>query len=331
MDDPKCRRGTEVPPTRVVRVIDGMDGFVAGWRFPTLLSSLLVAWPLLLLGVLMVPPGTGELAQFADQFRVWCFGYDPTTGTMELAYVVMLIVNPLVLLIVVYAVWAGTLKDAWRDNRGGMARYAALGAGFVLAAGVGLTQLSDDGGLRLEGELPFPAEALRTKHFVPEFILTDQNGSKASSADLPGQVTMITAVYASCPHTCPVILTEAKAAVEALPEGLRDKVAVYAITMDPENDGQEQLAALADMHGMEAPTWRLLTGVPGPVNALLDRFNVARARDPETGVISHSNQFILVDQNGRIAYRLALGPQQQRWLPKALELLAREKPTLQQG
>lgn len=331
MSDPTCRRGEPTPPTRVVRAIDGMDGFVSGWRFPTLLSALLVAWPLLLLGVLLVPSGVGELSAFADQFRVWCFGYDPTTGSMELAYVVMLVVNPLVLLIVVWAVWGGTLKAAMSVHRAGMMRWAALGAGFVLTAGVGLTMLSDEGGLRLEGELPFPAEALRTKHFVPEFILTDQNGGKASSADLQGQVTVITAVYASCPHTCPIILTEAKAAVAALPEALREQVVVYAITMDPENDGQAELAALADMHGMEAPTWRLLTGAPGPVNALLDRFNVARSRDAETGVINHSNQFILVDQNGRIAYRLALGPQQQRWLPKALELLAREQPTPQQG
>ena len=177
-------------------------------------------------------------------------------------------------------------------------------------------------------DLAFPAEVLRTRHIPPAFDLVDQGGARVSDADLEGNVTLITAVYASCPHTCPIILTETKAALAALPTGLAEQVQVFAITMDPANDGREAMAALADMHSMAAPQYRMLSGDPEAIEPLLDRLGVARERDPETGVIAHANLFILVDRTGRIAYRLALGPQQAQWLPEALELLVREPRSL---
>ena len=52
---------------------------------------------------------------------------------------------------------------------------------------------------------------------------------------------------------------------------------------------------------------------------------VARKRDPETGVIDHANLFLLIDREGRLAYRLGLGERQQRWLTSALRVLLDEK------
>ena len=43
----------------------------------------------------------------------------------------------------------------------------------------------------------------------------------------------------------------------------------------------------------------------------LDRMQMARDRDPETGVINHANLFLLIDRDGRLAYRLGLGERQQ--------------------
>jgi len=51
---------------------------------------------------------------------------------------------------------------------------------------------------------------------------------------------------------------------------------------------------------------------------------VARQRDPKTGVIDHSNLFILVDRQGRVSYRLTLGSRQQQWLISALQVLLAE-------
>ena len=58
---------------------------------------------------------------------------------------------------------------------------------------------------------------------------------------------------------------------------------------------------------------------------MLDRMQIARERDPDSGVISHANLFLLIDRDGRLAYRLGLGERQQRWLVSALRVLLGEQ------
>lgn len=304
--------------------IEALDAFVGGWRFPSVTLAVLVGWPTLLLSVLAIPTDAGPMAEFAQQFKVWCFGYDPDTGALEVTYVVLLVVNPLVLVGVVVAVWWRSLKEGWRHHRPSMLR--SMGAGFVvvLLAGAGLPALAEEAPLPVDGDLPFPAETLRTRHIPPSFDLIDQDGNRVTSDMMRGRVTLLTSVYASCPHTCPVILSQTKAALALLRPEVAEQVQVYAITMDPANDGPEAMGRLGDIHNMTTPQYRMLSGEVEPVERVLDLLGVARERDPETGVISHVNLFALVDRSGRIAYRLALGEQQEAWLPDALRLLVEE-------
>ncbi len=51
-----------------------------GWRFPIITLSLLFFVTLLMGSVLIIPPGQSALAAFAEDFKIWCFGYDPETG-----------------------------------------------------------------------------------------------------------------------------------------------------------------------------------------------------------------------------------------------------------
>jgi len=172
--------------------------------------------------------------------------------------------------------------------------------------------------------LEFPAESIRTAELPPVIELTNHLGEPFSLQDTQGDVVMITALYATCPHTCPVIIQQAKRVAEQLTEAQRQDLRILGITMDPENDSPEALAELAEMHGLEAPLFEFLTGDPDQVNALLDQFNILRERDPETGVINHVNIYFLLDRQGKIAYRLTLGDQQERWLHSALTLLLEE-------
>jgi protein SCO1/2 len=123
-----------------------------------------------------------------------------------------------------------------------------------------------------------------------------------------------------------VILTQAKDAIAELTPEQRDDVRLIAVTMDPEKDSPEVLATLAERHGMQAPLYNLVTGAPPEVERILDRMQIARERDPETGIISHVNLFLLIDREGRVAYHLGLGERQQRWLVSALRVLLKEEP-----
>jgi protein SCO1/2 len=199
------------------------------------------------------------------------------------------------------------------------------GAAALLLAGsaAGLTLSTSQ---PASGELPFPAEELRTSHEAPPLALTNQLGDPVALSALKGKVVMLTAVYASCPHTCPVILSQAKGAIAELSLEAQQDLRVVAVTMDPEHDSTGVLAELAKNHGLQAPLYNLVTGEAAEVEGILDRMEIARQRDSETGVISHANLFLLIDREGRLAYRLGLGERQQRWLATALKLLLRESP-----
>ena len=152
----------------------------------------------------------------------------------------------------------------------------------------------------------------------------NQDGATVDLAELRGKVVMLTAVYSTCPLSCPLILGQAKAAIAAVPGALRGDLHVIAVSMDPANDSPAVLAKLAREHEIAAPQYSLVTGEPAEVERVLDDLGIARSRNPETGVIDHANLFLLVDRDGRIAYRLTLGGRQQRWLTSALEVLLRE-------
>ena len=84
------------------------------------------------------------------------------------------------------------------------------------------------------------------------------------------------------------------------------------------------LRDLASRHGVSAPAYQFLTGPAKDVNGVLDRLQIARKKDPHSGVIDHANLFIVLDRNGTVAYRFTLGERQERWLGQALKLLVRE-------
>lgn len=124
-------------------------------------------------------------------------------------------------------------------------------------------------------------------------------------------------------------MQQAKAAVAALTVEEQAEVSVVGVTLDAENDTPQRLSAMAEGQQVAAPRFRLATGDPKAVEALLDRLDVSRTRDPATGVIDHSNLFFVVDRRGRIAYRLTIGDRQQEWLAAALRGLVAEPSSTQ--
>jgi protein SCO1/2 len=299
-----------------------LEQFLSDGRFPAFALSLLVLWEVVLVGLLLAPGGTTGLGAFADEFRVWCYGYDPATGRYDPGFVMGMLGPPVMLAGLFALFWYEPLRELWRRPAALVAPVAC--AGLLVAVGAaGLGLLAGD---EPAADLAFPAEALRTAHRAPELRLTNQAGEPVDLASMRGSVVVLTAVYASCPHTCPAILTQARETLADLDASERADVRVVAVTIDPENDSPEKMAELARMHSLELPVYNLVTGDPPEVERVLDEMSVARVRDPETGVIEHPSLFLLLDREGRLAYRLGLGELQQRWLLAALRTLIGEAP-----
>ncbi len=302
-------------------MIERLQRFFASWRFPAIVLSVLVTFKILLVTALLVPPPPG-LESFAEDFKTWCFGYDPATGKMQTAYVLVTLAEPLVLGSIIAAIWWKPLRTVVRESPWALLPY--LGTAAVIVAGALLGLVGMRGEARA-AELPFPAAAIRTSLESPRMTLTDQEGESVSIESERGRVVVVTGVYASCGYTCPMILGQAKRAISALSEPERRDVLVAAITLDPEHDGKAQLFAMAKAQQVGAPTFHLLWGEPQTVNAALDDLSISRKRDPDTGVIDHANLFVLIDRHGKIAYRLSLGAQQEAWLVAALHVLVAER------
>jgi len=298
-----------------------LKGLLIGGAFPAFALSLLACWVIFLTAMLLAPVGASSIGAFAEDFRIWCFGYDPVTGRLELAYVMAMIVPQFMIGAFITYFWWEPLRELAQTPKI-VARYLAAAALLVVGSSAGFALSA---GRAPGGELPFPAEELRTAYEAPRFSLTDQDRETVSLAGFQGNVVILTAVYASCPHTCPVILSQVQAAIAELSREEQEDLRVVAVTMDPESDTPEVLRTLAENHGMQSTLYHLVTGDPADVEHLLDRMQIARERDPETGVISHANLFLLVDRDGRIAYRFGLGERQQRRLTAALKILLRER------
>jgi protein SCO1 len=296
---------------------------LASWRFPIFMFCMLGFIQLLMLSSFLIPAGDDQLGLFAESFKVWCFGYDPETGRIEQAYVVMLLVNPLVLAAVVTMVWWEPLRQLRAQRPAGLWRPPALALVLTLGLGAGLVAMGPPVEAQT-GPLAFPADELRTAYQPPAFTLTNQDGQPVELASLQGRVVLVTAVYATCGYTCPMIMAQTKRVVDALSPEERESLTVIAITLDPRNDTQEALANMARSQEISAPLYNLVTGEPAEVERVLDRLGITREWNEETGQIDHANLFLLIDRGGRIAYRLSLGEQQEPWLVEAIQLLVGE-------
>ncbi|MBW2696100.1 MAG: SCO family protein [Deltaproteobacteria bacterium] len=307
-------------PRRSSRSIEAIRNFISEGAFPIFAISLLACWEMFLIGVLVLPPSSSPLGAFAEDFRIWCFGYDPATGKTEWAYVMSMLMPQLMMGGFIALFWWQPLRKMLREPRRAAVH---AGAAALIVAGSTLS-FAFSSSAPTSGELPFPAADIRTEFTSPQLSLTNQEGSRVDLEALKGRVVLLTAVYASCGHTCPMILTQTKAALADLGPGELQDLTVIAVTLDPGHDSSAVLAQLADGHGLEAPLYNLVTGPSQQVERVLDDMQVARTRDPKTGAIDHANIFLVIDREGKIAYRLSLGERQKTWLTAALRVLLRE-------
>ena len=286
------------------------------WRFPAVCLGALVTTELMLSVMALWPAGETGLGAFAADFRAWCFGQDPATGRMETAQIAIFLAEPLALGAMILGIWHAPLRAA------SLRQLAPCALAGILVVGASAGALASTAPPVSEGELPFPAEDLRTELPFPVLGLVDQDGAPVDA--FPGKVVLVTAVYARCGDTCPMVLAQTRSAIESVPAALRDDLRVVAITLDPARDTPDTLAGWATGQGVASPLWHLTSGPPAGVERMLDRLGFARTRDPDSGVIDHANLFLVVDRGGRLAYRFSLGARQTEWLGLALNLLLSE-------
>lgn len=130
----------------------------------------------------------------------------------------------------------------------------------------------------------------------------DQQGQVRQLASLGGRVQVVAMVYTNCGYACPRILMDMKRIEGELPAELRDRVGFVMVTIDPERDTPERLAAYAGAVHLDPARWTLLTAPDNTVLELAALLGVKYRRISETD-FSHTNVITVLDQRGEIVHR----------------------------
>jgi len=301
-----------------------------GAGFPAFLVGAAIAYEALLMAILLLPDEIPVWGSFSNNFKTWCFQFDPETGAMEWMAVLAMLIEPLFI--------AGLTALLWQFNPfrlqswQGVRRPAVTGILFTVFALAGLAGHAAIGNStgKSAAPPPFPAERIRLNLPGPSFSLTDQRGNTLQSDTLRGRVVLITGVYAICSTSCPQILLKIKNLLEDLPPETRETLTVLALSLNPEYDTPELMDRIARSYEFSYPRFRYLNGAPEVMEPLLDHFQFARQMDPDTGIVNHANLIILLDTKGRIAYRFGIEKHHPLWLRKAIETLSGNLPVIKE-
>jgi len=147
------------------------------------------------------------------------------------------------------------------------------------------------------------ADGLNQYGSVPDFSLTERDGSNMNLGQLRGKVWVADFMYTSCTDTCPL----QTAMMAKLQEEFAGKpnLQLVSFSVDPERDTPEALTAYAARYRADAKRWYFLTGQRDRILRLVQEgFHLAVAALPDgnepSGTIPHSPRFVLIDKQARI-------------------------------
>ncbi|HRQ42530.1 MAG TPA: SCO family protein [Chloroflexota bacterium] len=154
-----------------------------------------------------------------------------------------------------------------------------------------------------------PVVVLPRITLAPGFRLTDQTGAQISNEDLRGSITLYNFTHTGCQADCPqtsAIMAQVQARLDELETG-DIPARLVTISIDPENDTPEKLAAYAAQVGADPAVWQFVTGSPVQIKSVVGGGFSTYYTAREDG-IRFDPAFMLVDGAGllRAEYRTAV-------------------------
>lgn len=142
---------------------------------------------------------------------------------------------------------------------------------------------------------------------LPDIELIDQDGRPFRLSRFRGKPLVISPIYTSCYHVCPMTTAYLKTVVGLADEVLgEDAFTVLTIGFDAANDSAERMRAYGRTRGVGYPQWVLASGDAATVRGLMKQIGFTYA--PAAGGFDHMVQATVVDDEGRV-YRQVYGQQ----------------------
>jgi len=133
----------------------------------------------------------------------------------------------------------------------------------------------------------------------------DIHGQPFRIADLRGKPLVVSLIFTSCHHVCPVITRNIKETAEIAREALgEDSFSVITIGFDWQVDTPDLMRMYASRNGIDVESWHFLSGDAASIAAISE--NVGFQFFPSTTGFDHLSQTTIVDADG-IIYRQVYG------------------------
>lgn len=268
-----------------------------GLAFTALVAILAISaawWALALWPVGAVEP------EWLARTRAACFGSAPG-GLPGTAGWILLIGEPVGMLLALQVMWGEALRADLRRLRGNRWTGGVLAA-LPLLVLLGLTwsgrRVADAQGLGASIPPPPFGVVSPVDIAVDTLVLTDQQGARRSLADLGRTAALVTVAFGHCTTVCPTVVYDLRRARREA----GSTVPLIVVTVDPWRDTPARLGTLARQWQLSADDV-VLSGDVAEVEAVLDALGIARARDPQTGDVSHGVTILLLE-GGRLRRRL---------------------------
>lgn len=132
-------------------------------------------------------------------------------------------------------------------------------------------------------------------------VWTDQNGKEIVWSKSLGTPRVVALGYATCKGICPRIIADMQRIEKAIDP--KSTVRFTFITLDPANDKQHQMQALAANHKLDAARWDLLRGSEEDLLELAVTLGIRYDRLPNGVDFAHSYLIALIGPDGKILHK----------------------------
>jgi protein SCO1/2 len=249
-------------------------------------------------------PAGPAVPAWVERTRAVCFGVS-TDGMPHAGGWLLLVGEPMGMLGFLLAGWGEAVREGVRAlGRSLAGRTALVVAALLLCVGIGLATMRV-GELaaatrpeRLEAGIAAPLASARMHVAAPPLVLLGHRGDTVRLEQFRGRVVLVAFAFGHCETACPLVMHDAMRVVRETPDVAP---VLLVVTLDPWRDTPARLPHIAKAWALDG-AGLLLGGAVEDVERTLDGWRIARARDPDTGQITHPAELYVIDRAGRLAY-----------------------------
>lgn len=160
---------------------------------------------------------------------------------------------------------------------------------------------------------------------LSDLEFSDTHGNRVHLSDYAGKPLLISLIFSSCYHVCPVVTRYLAKAVDIAQEALgEDSFHVITVGFDVANDTPETMAVFARKQGIDVSGWDSLSGTQETIDRLTEELGFIYFPSPRG--FDHIVQVTVVDRGG-VVYRQVYGETFEiPWLVEPLKELVFNNP-----